>query len=228
MAVSIITPVFNRWDLSEKFVASVIPYLREGDELIIVDNASTDGTMSKMLEIASKNKKIKYVRSPENVGFGEGNNLGANLAKNDILIFISNDVVVSGDFITATDEMISKNGKCFVGHRMIDWDSGWNTIWSINETIGPIPYLQGYYLAMQKRHFWLIGGFDRLMFLDYDDLDLCFRAVAAGYELISLPDLPISHKESGSSVGGLSEARTNITMKSLKRFGEKYNFVRIK
>jgi len=227
MAVSIITPLFNRWDLTSKFIASVVPYLREDDELIIVDNASTDGTFSNLSRWQT-DKKLIIRRSMENTGFGEGNNIGADLATKDVLIFISNDVVVSGDFIRPVERFLSENPKYLVGHRLVDWSTGWNDCFDVTEKIGPIHYLQGYFMGMTRFAFHSVGGFDRHIFIDFDDLDLSYRMKNAGYILMGLPDLPVSHIESGQSFSGLSEQRMNYTLRSMKRFMDKYGFKKVK
>lgn len=239
---SIIVPVFNRWDLTKKFINSTLPYLAEDDELIIVDNASTDETwceLNKLAIVGSQNSDVhlKIYHSEINTGFGEGNNLGADIATKEHLIFISNDVVVNGDFIRATESMLrdgidgdgSTFERVFVGHRLINWDSGWNSIWRYKgKIIPPIAYLQGYYMAISKLAFYLVGGFDRHMFIDYEDLDLAFRLQQAGYRMIEIPSLPIDHTSSGNTFGQLNTPRGQLTEQSLRRFGKKYNFERTK
>lgn len=56
-------------------------------EIIIVDNASTDGSR----EWLRQRNDIVYVQSEENLGFTGGNNLGASHARADRLLFINND-----------------------------------------------------------------------------------------------------------------------------------------
>lgn len=68
-------------------------------EIIVVDNASTDSSQDWL----RKRKGITYVESAVNTGFTGGNNLGADVAKGEILLFINNDTRVE----TKLDPMIA-------------------------------------------------------------------------------------------------------------------------
>jgi GT2 family glycosyltransferase len=65
-----------------------------GDELIIVDNASSDGTGEYLSELSRNNEFIRIVFNQDNVGFAAGNNQGLRLATGDILILLNNDTLV--------------------------------------------------------------------------------------------------------------------------------------
>jgi glycosyltransferase involved in cell wall biosynthesis len=65
--VSVVIPVYNSACFIEKTLDSVIG---EGDEIIISDNASTDGTSDICLQYAAKYPEIKYIRQKENIGSG--------------------------------------------------------------------------------------------------------------------------------------------------------------
>lgn len=66
-------------------------------EIIVVDNDSRDEVSMGFLEKAHAEKRIVLVKSPRNVGFGRGNNLGAAHAKGKYILFHNPDVTVEPD-----------------------------------------------------------------------------------------------------------------------------------
>jgi GT2 family glycosyltransferase len=60
-------------------------------ELIIVDNHSTDGSN----QMFSSFQNVNYHYLSTNIGFGRANNIGANLASGDLLVFVNPDVVLT-------------------------------------------------------------------------------------------------------------------------------------
>jgi N-acetylglucosaminyl-diphospho-decaprenol L-rhamnosyltransferase len=224
MLNSIITPVFNRSDLTVEFIRAVAPLLGEYDELIIIDNASTDNTETavKMLSLNYPKSNIIYHKNDTNVGFGNGNNVGVSISRGENLIFISNDVNVYGDFIRPIQMYLREHPNDAVGARCITFETGWNNIW--NE-IALIPYLEGWNIALKKRNFEMVGGFDPNIFIDYEDIMLSFQLHMAGIGLAQLA-LPIFHPMPGSSFKGLSEERIKYTMRSIEYFGNKWGFTR--
>src|SRR5919201_3085888 len=64
-------------------------------ELIVVDNASTDGTRAFLESVAG----ITLVANDSNYGFGVSNNLGAARAVGRYLLFLNSDVNVRGDWL---------------------------------------------------------------------------------------------------------------------------------
>lgn len=224
MKNSIIVPVYNRSDLTSVCMKSIGDFLSPMDELIIVDNNSTDNT-AMLVRIYARShplKNIVYLKNEKNYGFGKANNIGARAAKGENLLFISNDVVVNGDFIHATEGYLHDNPNTAVGARLITWQTGWNNIW--NE-VALIPYIEGWYMGVRKHIFDIILGYDENIFIDYEDVEISFRLHLAGIGLAQLA-LPIFHPYSGSSFSQLSESRLKYTMESLEHFGKKWGFTR--
>ncbi len=86
--VSIIIVSFNRKDLVEKCLLSALNNSPEGNEIIVVDNASADGTPEL---IAKEFPVVKLIRNKTNVGFAQGNNLGMNKAVGDYFFLLNTD-----------------------------------------------------------------------------------------------------------------------------------------
>lgn len=96
--VSCILPVFNE----EKLIANCLNSLIEQNflnvEIIVVDDGSTDKTVSIVKEFIKKNKNIKLLHQKHN-GPGLARNLGAKSAKGKILVFPDADEEFPKDYI---------------------------------------------------------------------------------------------------------------------------------
>jgi len=66
--VSILIPVYNRWDLIEDTIGSALAQTYEAVEVVVVDNASTDGTWEKIQSLAATDSRIRAFRNDSNIG----------------------------------------------------------------------------------------------------------------------------------------------------------------
>jgi GT2 family glycosyltransferase len=226
MKTTIITPLFNRADLTIEFIKSLSKYITVDTEIIFIDNNSSDST----LQVVSGAKKlyklpITVVSNHKNLGFGTANNIGAKLAKGENLIFISNDVKILGDFITPMVEYLEQHNNRAVGPRLIREGTGWNDCFikiQTGEDVGVIPYLEGFCFALRKDIFLGVGGFPEEIFIDYEDLFLSYKLRLMGVGLSQI-NLPLQH-ELGGSFGGLSDARIKFTKASQQIFMDYWGF----
>jgi len=122
MKMSIVIANWNGEDLLKKCLPSVIAaaeHAKETYEIIVVDDVSTDGS-TRLLK--SKFPKIKLIELKDNRGFIKVNNIGAKAAKGDMLVFVSNDVVLKTDSLKRMLKHF-KNPKVFgVAPKILKWD----------------------------------------------------------------------------------------------------------
>lgn len=78
-------------------------------EIIVVDNASHDEESMGFLEKAHEAKRITLIKSPKNVGFGRGNNLGVQYAKGKHVFFHNPDVTVQEDSLQKMVDYLEKH-----------------------------------------------------------------------------------------------------------------------
>jgi GT2 family glycosyltransferase len=69
-------------------------------ELIVVDNASTDGTVAELQRLAGQYPQVRVILNDHNAGFGPGNNQGLAAATGDILVLLNNDTIVPRGWLT--------------------------------------------------------------------------------------------------------------------------------
>src|SRR3989344_9156800 len=93
--LSIVIVNFNTKAITLACLESLYQYTAGLDfEVIVVDNASSDGSAEMLSKFESKHKNFKLIRSTTNIGFGAGNNLGAKEAKGEYLLFLNSDTLL--------------------------------------------------------------------------------------------------------------------------------------
>ncbi len=78
-------------------------------EIIVVDNNSVDQESVSFLKQAHEKKRLTLICSPQNIGFGRGNNLGATIAKGEYILFHNPDVTVEADSLQKMVDFMEKN-----------------------------------------------------------------------------------------------------------------------
>lgn len=110
--VSVIIVNFNTKDLTLKCIKSVVTHTQSVSyELIVVDNASTDGSVEKFKSQISKLKNVKLIQSKKNLGFGGGNNLGMARASGRYMLLLNSDTFLSEDSIPKMVRWMDGNPK---------------------------------------------------------------------------------------------------------------------
>jgi len=198
--VSIILPVWDVCDLTEQFCDAVLGHtLKPSNELIIIDNGSTDRTPY-YLKARQKDypDRLTIVTNEKNEGYPRGLNQGLLIAQSDYLVCVSNDIYFyRSDWLETLMAPLQQNKKRLVGPRYIDW----NPLTEINGQM--IPYLEGWMLAFHRRFLKDVGYFDEgFSPAWYEDVDLSWRAMRHGYELVQVDTLPVKHLYGKTALGG--------------------------
>ena len=214
--ISIITPVWNRSDLTAKYLLahSMIYQNPQDIEWIIVDNGSTDGTEG-ILDYwqGIMGKPLKVLTNKENKGFSIACNQGARKARGNVLVFLNNDVNIIGDYITIIERTLID--KQIIGPQLITTDTGWNVFDS-----QVISYIAGWCMTMTRSTYEYLGGFDeRYSPADYEDMDLCYNALKQDFSLQAVR-MPLQHL--GEQTGNLLPDRRKITETNRVKFAEKW------
>ena len=206
MRATIIIPVFNAWTFTEACLASLIPTLRKGDNVIVVDNGSSDQTHAELL--ALDYDWLSWIYFDENQGFAVACNSGASslwVRESDALVFLNNDTIVYSGWldellIPLEDEGVGAvgaisnfvSGPQLVGHDAVPSGQSWraddpNEIDSrgLERYYTRTDRLVGFCLATRTETFKELGGFSEDYGLGgYEDDDYCQKVLAAGLELL--------------------------------------------
>ena len=216
MKTSIIVLTFNGLELNKKCIDSVLKYTDTDFELIIVDNASEDGTSEYLKTL--KDPRVKVFLNKENVGFAKGNNQGAKKAGGDVLVFLNNDTEATKNWLPpltkalkdkktgiAAGKMLYPNGKIqHAGVAVSDKGIPRHIYRRFDSDFLPankkreFQAVTGACLAIKKDLFDKVGGFDERYINGLEDVDLCFKVQREGMKVMYIPDSVITHHESVS------------------------------
>jgi len=108
MSLSVIIPNFNGRALLERFLPRTLAFFspREGAEIIVVDDASSDDSVA---YLTAQFPQVKVVSHKKNLGFSKSCNAGAKQAGGDILFFLNNDMRIDSLDLTQIYRYLSRN-----------------------------------------------------------------------------------------------------------------------
>ena len=224
--LSIITINFNGIKDTCELIDS-IPF-NNNLEVIVVDNASTQDEAS---IISEKYPHVKVIRSPRNIGFAGGNNLGIKEAQGKYILLINNDTYFKEFNIDPLIERLESSNKIGIvcpklrfawGNNPIQYAgySSLSTITVRNQAIGfgeedkgqyntahPTPYAHGAAMLIKREAINKVGLMPECFFLYYEELDWSMMFTRTGYEIWYDPACTVYHKES-QTTGPNSPLRT--------------------
>lgn len=120
--VSVIIPVYNRWQLTRACLHSLAQTLRRKCEVIVVDNGSTDATAQDCPEFGKTlfGNDFIFSRHEANRNFAPACNEGARLSSGDLLFFLNNDtILIDGWLEPLLDRLASPPCPAAVGPLLL-------------------------------------------------------------------------------------------------------------
>lgn len=166
--ISIITPWHNCPELIPTYRNSV-----RGAEVIIVDNASDPDTAVKLQEMCQQ-LHGHYIRNEHNAKYAAANNQGAAVATGDIIVFLNNDIEAAIGWLDRVAAQVH-DGAIYGPSKPARNINGRN-----------LDYIEGYCIAATRATWESLGWWDAENYtgMYWEDNDVCFRAMQAGYNLI--------------------------------------------
>jgi GT2 family glycosyltransferase len=181
------------------------------NEVILVDNGSTDGSVALVREAYPE---VVLVQSPRNTGFIGGNLLGLRVARGGWIALLNNDTVAEPGWLAALiaaarpEDVAGATGKVLALDEpgrvvftlpLLDPRTG-RALWTNAEhPVTEVHYLSGNNLIVKRAVLDEVGFLDPEYEAYYEETDWCARMVRAGYRLLYTPQAVIRHKELGST-----------------------------
>jgi len=220
---AVITLNWNRKDDTLACLASVLEMDPPASQVILVDNASTDGTVP---AVAQRFPQVRLLSTPQNVGFAAGMNVGLESALRDgaaYLLILNNDTVVAPDLLGQLLAVAAEDRSIGLVAPKIYYADPPGRLWyagAMRRRWGPgfsfpgygrrdaarynrrrdVDYATGCGLLARGEVLRQVGLFDAATFFMYhEDLDLSERVRRAGYRIVYAPQAQMWHKESAST-----------------------------
>jgi GT2 family glycosyltransferase len=216
---SVIIVHYNGLEQLRRCLDSVLRSDAQSAEVLVVDNASLDSCTD---SIGPEYPKVRFVKSPRNLGSSGGWNLGAKAASRDVLVFLNDDVLVPPKWLDLLSSHLvdPRLGAASGLALFLDDPKTINSAGGLldflgfgqNRAIGeamerfvggdyPRPfYAVGTAFATRRKVWEQSGGFDETMFMYADDLDWSWRIRLLGYALALDEQVVVYHKWRGSGL----------------------------
>lgn len=108
--VSIVIPVFNALPMTQACLASLFLETKNINfEIIMIDNASTDGTSKWLAAQQTAHPNLKLFRMDHNIGFGPAVNIGLQHSKGKFLVILNNDTLLAPSWLDNLLSVVEKD-----------------------------------------------------------------------------------------------------------------------
>ena len=197
-------------------------------EILVVDNASTDGSPD---AVRAAFPDVRLIVNPDNAGFSQANNRGVAQSRGEFLLFLNTDTRVPAGAIGAlADRLRSDPSAGAVGPALVHGRGDYQV--SFGNQVGfaaqifqkfvlnprhkralrrkrperEVGWLSAACLLCRREAFERAGAFDERFFLYFEDIDLCFRIRKAGWKLVFVPAVEVGH-EGGATTSATPAVR---------------------
>lgn len=207
MTTSIIILTHNLLPITQMCLTSIRLHT-DNYELIVVDNGSTDGTA----EYLQAQSDVKLIRNERNLGFAKGCNQGLEIASGDTVLFLNNDTIVTPHWLTRMLKVLEADERIGIVGPVSNFVSGHQRIPASYTNIQEmeafaeaharhnanvcieVRRVVGFCMLVRRIVLEDIGHFDERYGLgNFEDDDLCLRALGKGYRIFIAADSFVHH-----------------------------------
>lgn len=214
--VSVLVVTYNQQKYTKECLDSLRQQQYPNIEIIVVDNASKDGTQS---FIQKSYPEIKLIQNKENQYFAEGNNIGYRNSKGKYIFLLNNDAYIEKNVISKLVAYLEDNPKVGIvqnkllyadNPKKIDSAGSFFTFTGflfhrgyqqhlVDNNISEVFSIKGASMMVKREIIDRIGLFDPNYKLYFEDTDLCWKSILLGYKVIYQPNSITYHHVGASS-----------------------------
>lgn len=237
--VSVIVLNWNTRDLLAECLNTILQNAQGFElEIIVVDNASTDGSQA-MLQRSFP--QVRLLANPTNVGFAKANNQGMATSKGRYMLLLNSDAFLQPGALQALVSLAEVKPQAgLVGAQLLNPDGSFQashtffpTLWreflilsglgralfghwypshGPEEAKGPqfVDYVEGACLLVRREAFETVGGLDEDYFMYAEEVDWCYALRARGWQVWYQPAARVIHLGGGSSRGRSTQREADL------------------
>lgn len=224
MKTAVVILNWNGRKLLEEFLPSVVRHSQREAEIYVVDNASTDDSIS-FLE--NNFPEVKVIQNQTNGGYAKGYNEGLKHIDADVFVLLNSDVEVTENWLAPLIEQFKNNPQIAAAQpKILDYKNKdyfeyagaaggfidkygypycrgriFNTLEKDEgqyDGISEIFWASGACLFIRGKAFYEAGGFDEDYFAHQEEIDLCWRFFNLDYKVICVSDSKVYHLGGGT------------------------------
>jgi GT2 family glycosyltransferase/glycosyltransferase involved in cell wall biosynthesis len=217
-SASVVVLCYNNLEFTKACLHSIERHTRYLDwELVVVDNASSDGTADWLREWARERPDVVLVLNDQNLGFAGGNNVGMAAARGDVLVLLNNDTYVTDGWLYGlvrhlredpslglvgpVTNNIGNEAKVDLEYDSMQemGDAAWRYTSARFRQLLRTPTVAFFCVAIRRAVYEEVGGLDEAFGVGFfEDDDYCRRVAAAGYGIAIAEDVFVHHHLSAS------------------------------
>lgn len=214
---SIVIPSYNSSKTIDLCLDSVLSM--DGNyEVIVVDDKSTDDSVSKIKNYARSRKNLRLIGLDKKFGAAGARNIGVKKARADIIMFTDSDIICPEDTLSKARRIISQNkdAAAFVAifsPKLVHKDilSNYKHLYLCHYFIKQDEYittLNTSLMFIKKAVFEKLGGFDQKLGVIGEDVELGTRLVSNGHKILLCRSLAMEHLKKYSLVNFVKDEVT--------------------
>ena len=249
--LSVIVVNWNTRGLLAECLRSVIRHRGDLDlELIVVDNASTDGSAAM---VRGEFPEAQLIVNSDNIGFARANNQGVAAGRGRFALLLNSDAQLTVGALSALVHLANSRPQAgLVGAQLVNADGSFQashtpfpTLWreflilsglgrvlygswypskGPDESRGPQPvdYVEGACMLVRRNAYQAVGGLDEDSFIYAEEVDLCYTLRANGWQVWYQPMARVIHLGGGSSRSRRLEREGDLYRSRVRFFRKRY------
>jgi GT2 family glycosyltransferase len=250
--LSIIIVNWNTRDLLVRCLQSIYGTIDSlAFEVIVVDNASTDGSVAAARELFPK---VQIIENHQNVGFAGANNRAAAISQGRYMLLLNSDALLLPDTAHKMFDLAEANPQAgIIGAQLRNLDGSfqashtafpnlwleflilsglgrllfgrWYPSHGPEDDKGPqiVDYVEGACLLVRRSAFEQVGGLDVGYFMYAEEVDWCYAMRAKGWQVWYQPTARVVHLGSGSSRRRSTQRETDLYRSRITFFRKHYS-----
>jgi cysteinyl-tRNA synthetase len=189
-------------------------------ELIVIDNASSDGTGEWLSELADADGRVQPVFCDHNLGTAAARNVGLRLARGRYVVLLDTSIEVAGDALTPLARTLEEDGVGVVGAVGVTTED----LRDFEDAPGPdVDAVEGYLMAFRRSLLREVGLMDeKFRFYRHLDLDYSFTFRELGYHNRIVTGLPLRRHAHSDWERTPPEERDRLSKRNFYRFLKKH------